>query len=252
MEQRRRLPAADGAPLAVRQRAGRSPGVVFLGGFNSAMTGNKASALDRWCAETGRAFTRFDYRGHGASGGRLEDGTIGGWLDDASRVLDTLTAGPQVLVGSSLGGWLALLLARHRPRRCAGLLLLAPAPDFTERLLPQQLGADGLARLASQGYCELPSAYPGEQPYRIGAHLLAEGRAHCLLDGGPLTPPGPVRVVHGMADASVPWREALALVEALDGDVELTLVKAGDHRLSSAADRERMLAQLAALCAAVA
>jgi pimeloyl-ACP methyl ester carboxylesterase len=238
------LAASDGAALAYRQQRGRGPGVFFLGGFNSDMCGNKATALDGWCTGEGRAFTRFDYRGHGESGGRLVDGTIGGWLDDATRVLDTVTEGAQIFVGSSLGGWLALLLARRRPERCAGLLLLAPAADFTERLLPQQLGAARLAQLAAEGACELPSDYPGERPYLIGEQLLREGRFHCLLDGSTLSLPVAARIIHGTADGSVPASESLALLDALDGDVELTLVKNADHRLSSAADTARMLRQL--------
>ncbi|MHA7815664.1 MAG: alpha/beta hydrolase [Pseudohaliea sp.] len=241
------LSAVDGAALAFRRRRGGSPGVLFLGGFNSDMRGNKATALDRWCADRGRAFTRFDYRGHGESGGRLVAGTIGGWLDDATRVLDTVAEGPQVLVGSSLGGWLALLLARRRPERCAGVLLLAPAADFTERLLPGQLGRERLAQLAAEGACELPSEYPGERPYVIGEALLREGRAHCLLDGSRLSLPVPVRIIHGTADASVPPGESLALLEALEGDVALILVKGGDHRLSTPADLARMQRQLGEL-----
>lgn len=243
------LRAADGAALAYRQRPGGGPGVFFLGGFNSDMRGNKATALDRWCRSGGRAFTRFDYRGHGESGGRLADGTIGAWLDDATRVLDTAAEGPQVFVGSSLGGWLALLLARRRPERCAGLLLLAPAADFTERLLPQQLGPARLAQLAAEGACELPSDYPGERPYVIGEALLREGRAHCLLDGSTLSLPVPVRIIHGTADASVPASESLALLDALEGDVALTLVKHADHRLSTPADTARMLRRLEELLA---
>ena len=243
------LTAADGAALAYRRQCGDAPGVFFLGGFNSDMCGNKATALDRWCARAGRAFTRFDYRGHGESGGRLVDGTIGGWLDDATRVLDTVAEGAQLFVGSSLGGWLALLLARRRPARCAGLLLLAPAADFTERLLPQQLGAARLAQLAAAGACELPSDYPGERPYVIGEQLLREGRSHCLLDGSPLSLPVPVRIIHGTADSSVPASESLALLDALEGDVALTLVKNADHRLSTAADTARMLRQLEELLA---
>jgi pimeloyl-ACP methyl ester carboxylesterase len=244
------LSAVDGAPLAYCQRRGRGPGVFFLGGFNSDMRGNKATALDRWCVSAGRAFTRFDYRGHGESGGRLVDGTIGGWLDDATRVLATAAEGPQLLVGSSLGGWLALLLARRRPERCAGLLLLAPAADFTERLLPRQLGAARLAQLAGEGACELPSDYPGERPYTIGRQLLEEGRSHCLLDGSTFPLPVPVRIIHGTADTSVPASESLALLDALAGDVALTLVKDADHRLSTSADTARMLRQLEELLAA--
>jgi len=244
------LSAVDGMPLAYCQQHGRSPGVFFLGGFNSDMRGNKATALDRWCAGSGRAFTRFDYRGHGESGGRLVDGTIGAWLDDATRVLDAAAEGPQVLVGSSLGGWLALLLARRRPERCAGLLLLAPAADFTERLLPRQLGEVRLAQLAEEGACELPSDYPGERPYVIGRQLLEEGRSHCLLDRSALSLPVPVRIIHGTADASVPASESLALLDALAGDVALTLVMVRDPRLSTPADTARMLRQLEELLAA--
>jgi pimeloyl-ACP methyl ester carboxylesterase len=146
-----------------------------------------------------------------------------------------------------MGGWLALLLARARPARCAGILLLAPAPDFTERLLPRQLGEAGLARLASDGVCELPSDFPGERPYRIGAQLLEEGRRHRLLGAPSLWLPAPLRIIHGLADDSVPFSESLALMERVRGDAELTLVARGDHRLSTPADIQRMLRQLALL-----
>lgn len=223
----------DGVALAYRRVAGRGPGVVFLGGFNSDMTGSKAGALAEWCAAEGRAFLRFDYSGHGASGGRFVDGSIGMWLEDALRCFDALTEGPQVLVGSSMGGWLALLLALRRPGRVRGLVGVAAAPDFTARVL-EALLPDVKAVLERYGVWLRPSQY-GE-PYPITRHLLEEGAQHLLLRA-PIPLRIPVRLLHGQRDADVPWQLALGIAEKLESeDVQVRLVKDGDHRLSTPRD----------------
>jgi pimeloyl-ACP methyl ester carboxylesterase len=244
-EESGRLDRGDGIELAWRRRAGQGPGVVFLGGFNSDMTGAKAEALSAWCGEHGRAFLRFDYSGHGASGGRFVDGTIGRWAEDAACVLDALTAGPQVLVGSSMGGWIALLLAaRLRPGRVAALIGIAPAPDFTTRI-EAGLSAEARAAMARDGVWLRPSAY-GE-PYPIARALLEDGRRHLLL-GGPIPVSVPVRLLHGQCDPDVPWQLSLEIAEKLAGEeVAVTLVKDGDHRLSRPQDLDLLCRTLAAL-----
>jgi pimeloyl-ACP methyl ester carboxylesterase len=224
---------ADGATLAYAALAGRSPGVVFLHGFRSDKNGDKALALEAWCRRRGQAFVRFDTFGHGESSGRFEDGTIGRWADDAVHVLDALTEGPQVLVGSSMGAWLMLLAARRRPERVAGLVGIAAAPDFTERIWTALSGAQR-KELLGTGRVLIPSDY-GE-PYPITRALIEEARAHLLLEEA--IPVGcPVRLLHGLRDADVPWETSLQLQQRLTSeDVQLTLVKDGDHRLSRPQD----------------
>lgn len=214
---------------------GRTPGVLFLGGFMSDMTGTKAAALEEWAAARGLGYTRFDYQGHGASSGRFEDGTIGTWADDALAVLDRVTAGPQILVGSSMGGWMMLLTALRRPERVAGLVGIAPAPDFTEDLMWDLFDEPTRRRILEEGVWRRPSDY-GPEPQPITRALIEEGRNHLLLRG-PLALDKPVRLLHGMEDPDVPWRVSLRLAEALTGaDVRVTLVKDGDHRLSRPQD----------------
>jgi pimeloyl-ACP methyl ester carboxylesterase len=173
---------------------------------------------------------RFDYFGHGASSGNFRDGTVTRWLDDTLAVLDRLCDDPQILVGSSMGGWLALLAALARPKRVAGLLLIAPAPDFTEALLWDGLDTDAKRQITEQGEWLRPSQY-GPEPYPITRALIEDGRRHLLLDK-PIALSCPARIVQGMADPDVPWRHAMTLLDRVGADVELTLVKAGDHRLS--------------------
>ncbi|WP_270938180.1 alpha/beta hydrolase [Falsiroseomonas oryzae] len=226
--------------LAWARLPGAQPGVVFLPGFRSDMQGSKALALREHCAARGRALLRFDYSGHGESAGRFEDGTIGQWAADAIAVFDALTEGPQVLVGSSMGGWIALLLARARPDRVAGLIGIAPAPDFTETLMWPAFDAAQRAEIMERGVLHLPSQY-GE-PTPITRALIEDGPRHNLLHA-PIPLRCPVRILHGMRDPDVPWRHALRLVEALEGDdVRLHLIKDGDHRLSRPEDL-RLLAQ---------
>jgi len=213
------------------------PGVFWLGGFRSDMTGTKAQALDAWAERRGRACVRFDYSGHGASSGAFRDGTIGQWRDDALAVLDTIADGPQILVGSSMGGWIALLAALARPRRVAGMVLIAPAPDFTEDLMWRVMDDAQRRAILEEGSWDAPSDF-GE-PYTITKALIEDGRNHCLLQG-PIALECPIRILQGMKDQDVPWAHAVKLVERLSGNPSLTLIKEGDHRLSTGADLKRM------------
>ena len=221
-----RLQRPDGNSVAYVRTAGHEPTVVFLGGFRSDMTGTKAVALEAWAKRTGRAFLRFDYLGHGQSSGRFEDGTIGRWLDDSLAALDTLTTGRLILVGSSMGGWLSLLAARTRPERLAGLVLIAAAPDFTERMLLAGLSPADRATLERSVFTW---------------KLIEEGRNPLLLDK-PLSLPCPVRLLHGQSDPDVAWQYSLQIAEHLAApEVVTTLVKGGDHRLSTPADIARLI-----------
>jgi hypothetical protein len=222
----------DGVPLAWRRLSGRGPGVVFLGGFNSDMTGSKAEFLAGWCEARGTPFLRFDYSGHGASGGRFVDGTIGRWAEDAARVVAALTDGPQVLVGSSMGGWIALLLARRMAVRA--LVGIAPAPDFTEDLMWADLTPEQRATIERDGLWHRPSEYG--DPYPITRALIEDGRNHLLLRA-PIALGAPLRILQGQQDPDVPWRHALRIAEAVTGgDVRIHLIKDGDHRLSRPQD----------------
>ncbi len=237
------LDAGPGVSIAYHRLPGKSPGVLFLGGFMSDMTGSKALALEAFCRTRGQAFLRFDYRGHGASSGKFEEGTIGLWAEDALAALDRLTEGPQVLVGSSMGGWVALLVARQRPERVKALVGIAPAPDFTEDLLWAAYSADKRETLQREGVVYEPSPY-SERPYGITYELIRDGRKHLLLRD-PLRLRYPMRILHGMLDPDVPWQRSLRLADKLEtGDVRVTLIKDGDHRLSRDQD-------LALLCRTV-
>lgn len=219
--------------LAYDRLEGAGPGIVFLHGFRSDRAGTKAVALEDWARGQGRAMLRFDLSGHGESGGRVEDFGIGDWLADCQAVLDRLTAGPQVLVGSSLGGWLALLLARTRPDRVAGLVTIAAAPDFTQRMEREFTEADRAA-LDRDGAVKRPSDY-AEGDYIFSRRLFDQGRDHSVF-GAPLHLPMPTRILQGTADADVPMIEALRLLDhAIGPDVRVTLVKDADHRFSTPA-----------------
>jgi pimeloyl-ACP methyl ester carboxylesterase len=236
-----RLPRPDGNTIAYAATEGRAPTVVFLGGFRSDMTGTKALALEGWAKRRGHAYLRFDYLGHGQSSGRFEDGTIGRWLDDSLAAVDRLTSGKLVLVGSSMGGWLSLLVARARPERLAGLVLIAAAPDFTERMLLKSLSAEDRARLQRDGRLERPSQYSPE-PSIFTWKLIDEGRNHLLLDKK-LTLTCPVRLLHGQSDPDVPWEHSLQIAAHIEAPAVITtLVKGGDHRLSAPADIARLIA----------
>jgi pimeloyl-ACP methyl ester carboxylesterase len=201
----------------------------------SDMNGTKASFLDDYAAARGCAYLRFDAYGHGASAGEIETATVGRWRDDAAAIIDGLTAGPVILVGSSIGGWLMLLAALDRPARVAGLIGVAAAPDATETLMWRRFSPETRTALLRDGAVELPSGY-GAAPYLITRRLIEEGRHHLVMDA-PLPISCPVRLLHGMRDPDVPWRTSLALAEHIaSADVELNLVKDGDHRLSRPGD----------------
>ena len=235
-----------GTPLAWRAVEGRAPTVVWLGGFKSDMTGTKAQALADQAVAVGRAFLRFDYSGHGESGGAFTDGTIGSWRADALAMIDTLTTGDLVLVGSSMGGWLACLIALARPERVKGLVLVAPAADFPQALMAPEMTDADRAALARDGVWMRPSEYG--DPYPITRRFLEEAADWSLLPG-PVGIDLPVRILQGGADPDVPWRHALALAEALTSqDQVFSLVRDGDHRLSRPQDIERLLAFVDELC----
>jgi len=237
--------------LAVRQREGGAPGLFWLGGFKSDMKGTKAEALDLWARDKGRATVRFDYSGHGESGGVFTDGTIGRWLEESLAVFDAFCRGPQVVIGSSMGGWLALLLTRELARRIgrppggvAGLVLIAPAVDFTEELMWKRFPPEVKREIEQSGAWARPSQY-ADEPYLITRGLIEEGRSHLLLDG--MIETGcPVRILQGVQDPDVPWQHAVELsARFAQDDVVLTLVKDGDHRLSRPEDIERLIAAVA-------
>ena len=230
----------------MRVREGKSPGLFWLGGFKSDMKGTKAAALDDWAGKEGRACLRFDYSGHGESGGDFAEGTIGRWLEEAVAVYRQFTKGPQLVIGSSMGGWLALLLARELRQAkgeapIAGMLLIAPAVDFTEELMWKRFSDAVRKEIEEKGQWLRPSAY-SEAPYPITRKLIEEGRRHLLL-GGLIETGCPVHILQGVQDPDVPWRHAQDLVARFAGDdVVLTLIKDGDHRLSRPQDIERLIA----------
>ncbi len=240
MSERRGQLEHRGERLAWRAVEGRTPTMVWLGGFRSDMSGTKAEALAGWAEANGRAFLRFDYSGHGESSGDFADGTIGRWRDDALAVIGTLAEGPLILVGSSMGGWIAGLIGLAHPQRLAALVLIAPAPDFTETLMWPAFSGEQRRALEEQGVWNQPSEYGGTYPITRG--LIEDGRRWLLLPG-PVPITAPVRILQGAADAEVPWRHALAFAEALESaDVVFTLIKAGDHRLSRPEDIARLVA----------
>lgn len=223
--------SGDDYRVAYLADQGRTPTVVFLGGFNSHMRGTKAEALARHCRDAGHAYVRFDYSGHGESDGRFEDATIGAWRTQALAVVDRVTRGPLVLVGSSMGAWIMLLAAAARPRRTAALIGVAAAVDMTERLLRPGLSAAQRAQLQATGMTRIPSAYD-PAGYIVTEALLSEGREHLLLGAGVPTD-APLRLLHGTADSDVPWQLSVELMERVAGaDVRLHLVKGADHRFS--------------------
>jgi pimeloyl-ACP methyl ester carboxylesterase len=242
------LTREDGATIAYHRLSGRSPGVIFLGGFMSDMTGTKAQALCRFCAARGQAYLRFDYFGHGASSGDFAEATVGRWRADALAVIDRLGAGPQILVGSSIGGWIMLLAALARPERIAALIGIAAAPDATEALMWRRFAPEIRDQIMRDGAARLPSSYSPEG-YLFTRKLIEEGRNHLVM-GAPLPIACPVRLIHGMQDPVVPWQTSLDLAEKLASkDVQVTLVKDGDHRLSTARDLALLTRTVEALIA---
>lgn len=251
------ITSADGTKLAFyatpARESGAGPGIVFLGGFMSDMTGEKATTLEAWAQQAGYAFLRLDYSGHGYSGGEFRDGTVGRWTADALAVIghagNTVAGlgGPLILVGSSMGGWIMVRVAlalqkAGAAQQAAGLVGIAAAPDFTHDLMPGRLGPEVMAHIAKEGFYSAPSDY-SDEPYIITQELIDDGNRQLVLDK-PLALDLPVRLIHGTADPDVPWTQSQKLMAALTcDDVELILVKDGDHRLSS----ERDLARLAAV-----
>lgn len=235
------LDRGDGERLAWRRVEGAGPAVVWLGGFKSDMAGTKAQALADWALARGRAYVRFDYFGHGESSGDFRAGTITRWREDALAVLDALVEGPAVLVGSSMGGWIACLVALAAPERVKALVLVAPAPDFTEKLMKPGIPPEGLADLARDGVWLRPSEY-GE-PYPITRALLEDGARWSILEAQGVPIEAPVRILQGGDDPDVPWRHALELAQAIKGaDVVFSLIRDGDHRLSRPQDLVRLIA----------
>ncbi len=250
------LTRPDGPSIAYARQDGANgragdaarPGVVFLGGFMSDMSGVKATWLGDFAAAQGLPYLRFDYSGHGASDGRFEDGTIGGWLGDVLLMIDTMTEGPQVLVGSSMGGWIMLLAALARPERIAGIVGIAAAPDFTEELVHSELTEAQREIMMRDGVVYVDTPY-GDRPYAFTKALIEEGRNHLLLDR-PIDLACPVRLVHGYDDEDVPWEMAMAILARLGGpDAAVTLIKDGDHRLSRPEDLAKIGAALADILA---
>ena len=241
----------DRRAIAVRAQSGASPGLFWLSGYKSDMKGTKAEALAQWAEREGRGCIRFDYSGHGESEGAFTDGTIGRWLADSLAVFDACCRGPQILIGSSMGGWLALLMVRALRQRSqvasasiAGLVLVAPAVDFTEELMWKRFTPAIRAELEQTGVWQRPSQYSPES-YVVTRQLIEEGRNHLLL-GGMIETGCPVRILQGVEDPDVPWRHAVELVSRLaSDDVVLTLVKDGDHRLSRPEDIERLIRAVA-------
>lgn len=241
---------ADRRSIAVRAQSGAAPALFWLGGFHSDMKGTKAVALAQWAAGQGRGCVRFDYSGHGESSGAFADGTIGRWLEESLAVFDACCAGPQIVIGSSMGGWIALLLARELARRggrarLAGLVLIAPAPDFTEELMWKQFSPAIRQQIETAGVWLRPSDY-GE-PYPITRNLIEEGRQHLVL-GSAIDVGCPIRILQGAQDPDVPWRHAFALAERLPSeDAVLTMIQDGDHRLSRPQDIARIIAAVSEL-----
>ncbi|MCI4645468.1 MAG: alpha/beta hydrolase [Hyphomonadaceae bacterium] len=238
------LDGPHGRRLAYRHTPGQSGrSFVWLSGFNSDMAGTKVTELETWAVAAGHGFTAFDYSGHGQSDGAFEDGTITDWHEDSLAVLDEITRGPLILVGSSMGGWMSLLAQRARPARIAGLVLIAPAPDFTIRLMWPDLPQVAKEAIERLGKWMMPSPY-GE-PVPITKAMIESGRRHLVMDE-PITFEGPVRILQGMCDEDVPWRHAEALVDLVTSqDLTFTLIKDGDHRLSRPQDIARLLATCA-------
>lgn len=229
------LVTPHGDKLAYHFSPGKEPGLIFLGGFRSDMSGTKALYLENFCRQTGRQFTRFDYFAHGQSPGNFIEGTISRWKENALAMLDQVTTGKQILVGSSMGGWIMLLVARERPERIAGLVGIAAAPDFTEDLMWSMMTTPQKKELLRTGILFEPSDY-SDEPYAITLKLIEDGRSNLVLRT-PLPIHCPVRLLHGMKDEDVPWQLAQRLAEHLPGtDKQILYVAEGDHRLSREED----------------
>lgn len=243
-----RVRCSNGEQLAYEHTDGKSPGVIFFGGFKADMAGTKALTLHAWCSENNIQFTRFDYSGHGQSEGSFTDGSIGRWLSDSLTIFDAVTDGPQVLVGSSMGAWLALHVAVRRSERATAVLGIASAADFTENLIWKTLDKSQRNFLIEHGQIEQPSSYQTD-PYPITLHLIEEARSHLLLERE-IPVKCPVRLIHGQRDVDVPWQISIDIAEKLtSNDVQVHLIKDAEHRLSRDKDIQFILARLRDLMA---
>lgn len=228
----------DGTKLAYHKEERKSPVILFLGGFFSDMTGTKATFLDQFCKEHDLSYVRFDYFGHGQSSGDFKEGTISRWFQDALEIFDKLIKDDVILIGSSMGGWIMLLLALARKQHIKGLIGIAPAPDFTEKLMWRNFPDDIKNELQTKGVFYAPSDY-GE-PYPITLNLIEDGRKNLLLDNK-IDLDVPVRLIHGLKDQDVPYQISTLISEKLaSDDVEVTFVKNGAHQLSDEADLKRL------------
>lgn len=242
-----RLTTPGGETIAYHHSRGEGTSLIWLGGFMSDMEGSKVLTLEGWARQAGRPFTRFDYFGHGVSSGEFRAGTISRWRDDALKIVDEVTTGPLILVGSSMGGWIASLVALARPDRVAGIIFIAPAPDFTEKLMWADFPDEAKSAILEKGEWLSPSEYRYD-PYPITRGLIEDGRANCIMDG-PIAISCPVRVLQGMRDPDVPWAHAVAFAELLTSDdVTITLIKDGDHRLSDDQNLARLIDTAETLC----
>ena len=237
----------EGEIIAYHSTPGKSPGVVFLTGFLSDMNGDKALYLEKFCQNKGQAFLRFDYTGHGESSGDFLDGCISDWAGDATFALDQLTKGPQILIGSSMGGWIILLMALARPDRVAGLIGLAAAPDFTEDLIWESFTEEQRNALENEARVVIGNNYDDGQDYIITQKLIEDGRKQLLLRNK-IALNCPVRLIHGLQDRDVPWITSQKISECIQSqDVETIFIKNGNHRLSSAPALDRLRQTLDAL-----
>lgn len=230
----------DGASIAYHALAGKSPGIVFFHGFRSDMGGDKAMAAEALARAKGHAFLRYDAFGHGRSSGHYTEGAIGRWAAQAVEVLDALTDGPQILVGSSYGGWIALLAAMARPERVRALVGVAAAPDFTQDMVEREFSDAQRRELEENGQVVIPNCYMPDDPWIIPKRLIDEARDHLVLTR-PIPLECPVRLIHGQMDEDVPWQTSIATARAITGDdVQITLIKDGGHRLSRPQDLSRL------------
>jgi len=226
---------------------GKSPCVIFFGGFKSDMTGTKAITLEKYCKDNGQRFIRFDYSGHGKSGGEFRNGTIGGWKNDALAIIDNLGADRNIFVGSSMGAWLAMLCALERPKKVAGMVGIASAPDFTEKLIWEKLNSEQKEKLKEEGVYYAPSCY-GEEPYPIMFNLIEEARNHLLLDSD-IRLEVPVRLLHGTEDEDVPWQLSVKILQKITSkNIALSLIKDGNHRLSEPQQLNMLCEAVKTLC----
>lgn len=240
------LSASDGKKIAYKMSEGKGPTFIWCGGLKSDMEGGKATYLHDWAIEEGRSYIRFDYFGHGASSGAFRDGTISRWAADVVQVIDELAKGEVILVGSSMGGWASLLAAIKRPDRVKGLLLIAPAPDFTQKLTWAEWTDEQRATLERDGIVYVPSDY--DEPYEYSRVLMEDGKQNQILDA-PIKFDGPVRILQGAADPVVPWEYSRQILDVITStDVDYTLVKNGDHSLSEPADLDRLVRTAKELC----